>query len=75
MNVDIKVNNDTINQLTYFQNIGILNTMNPTAFSKVADSEDLKLPIADRARGYLDINCGYCHSKTGNAASDICQSG
>ena len=69
MNVDIVVNNNNINQLTYFQNIGILNTMNPTAFTKVADSEDLSLPIADRARGYLDINCGYCHSKTGNAAS------
>jgi len=68
LNMDVTRDNKKVNQLTYFQNIGLMNTMNPASFSKVADSEDTSLSVADRARGYLDINCGYCHSKTGDAA-------
>jgi uncharacterized repeat protein (TIGR03806 family) len=29
--------------------------------------DDPKLPVADRARAYLDVNCGHCHSRTGIA--------
>nr|WP_254447556.1 SO2930 family diheme c-type cytochrome [Sphingomonas sp. ID1715] len=29
--------------------------------------DDAKAPVAERARAYLDINCGHCHSRTGIA--------
>ena len=29
--------------------------------------DDSKAPVAQRARAYLDINCGHCHSRTGIA--------
>jgi uncharacterized repeat protein (TIGR03806 family) len=29
--------------------------------------DDRKAPVADRARAYLDINCGHCHSRSGIA--------
>jgi uncharacterized repeat protein (TIGR03806 family) len=28
---------------------------------------DAKAPVAQRARAYLDVNCGHCHSRTGIA--------
>ena len=31
------------------------------------DCDDAGAPVADRARAYLDINCGHCHSAVGPA--------
>ena len=33
------------------------------------DWRDETKDINDRARSYLDVNCGHCHSPTGNANS------
>lgn len=70
LNMDVIRSSTTINQLTYFQNIGILNSMNPSSFSQLPNSHNTSLPISDRARAYLDVNCAHCHSQNGNA-SDI----
>jgi uncharacterized repeat protein (TIGR03806 family) len=29
--------------------------------------DDRRVPVAQRARAYLDVNCGHCHSRTGIA--------
>ena len=29
--------------------------------------DDARMPVAERARAYLDINCGHCHSRAGIA--------
>lgn len=34
---------------------------------RIAAWNDPSLPLEDRARGYLDINCGHCHSAKGLA--------
>lgn len=34
---------------------------------RLAAWNDQSLPLEDRARGYLDINCGHCHSAKGLA--------
>ena len=31
--------------------------------------DDAAAPVADRARAYLDVNCGHCHSRTGFASN------
>ena len=36
---------------------------------KLARWDDTALPVADRARAYLDVNCGHCHSRGGFASN------
>jgi uncharacterized repeat protein (TIGR03806 family) len=36
---------------------------------KLARWDDTALPFADRARAYLDVNCGHCHSRAGFASN------
>lgn len=62
----------TVNQLIYFQSIGIMNPIDPTllaTFVKVPDYNDVNSSLQVRARSYLDANCAYCHSATGFAAT------
>lgn len=68
LNIDVVRNNTTVNQLNYFQSIGILNSMLPSSFSYLPDSHNASLPISDRARAYLDVNCAHCHSNKGVAS-------
>jgi uncharacterized repeat protein (TIGR03806 family) len=68
LNIDVIRNGFPINQLTYFQNIGILNSMKPASFSQLPSSHNTSLPVSDRARAYLDVNCAHCHNQNGNAS-------
>ena len=65
LNRDIMSSKGPINQLTYLQEAGILNKTDPSSFQKLANWEDKSLPVEDRARAYLDINCAHCHSEQG----------
>jgi len=68
-NFDVVRNNATINQLNYFENLGMLNPVNPSLFSSLPDWHNTALPIEQRARAYLDVNCAHCHNSTGFAAN------
>jgi len=56
------------NQLAHLSRIGYL-TGAPAADAapRNADWQDPAQPVADRARAYLDINCGHCHNPSGPA--------
>ena len=41
----------------------------PLELTSPVDWTDTNQNINDRVRSYLDINCGHCHSPTGNANS------
>ncbi len=41
----------------------------PAAPPKLARWDDPAVPVADRARAYLDVNCGHCHSPKGFASN------
>ncbi len=58
----------TENQLEHWGRIGYL-TGAPAATQapRSANAEDEAFDIDARARAYLDINCGHCHSDTGAA--------
>jgi len=58
----------TENQLLHWTKLGYLSGMaDPATAAKNADWRDVAQPLDDRARAYLDINCGHCHNAKGPA--------
>ena len=55
------------NQLDHWQASGLLTMPARPIREVMTDWRDQKAPLAHRARSYLHINCGHCHSKTGPA--------
>jgi uncharacterized repeat protein (TIGR03806 family) len=56
------------NQLATWAARGMLTGLpEPGVVPRTADWQDTALPLEVRARAYLDINCGHCHSATGPA--------
>ncbi len=56
------------NQLEHWRESGLLTmTAQPAGSEAMIDWRDSRADIAQRARSYLHINCGHCHSKTGPA--------
>lgn len=56
------------NQLEAFAKAGYLAPLPaPAAIPRAADARDARTGLEERARAYLDINCGHCHSAKGPA--------
>ena len=57
------------NQLSHLSRIGYLTgAPDPKQAPRNANAEDaVHATLEDRARAYLDVNCGHCHSPTGAA--------
>lgn len=68
LNFEIHRNAQTLNQLTYLQNEGLLEPINPLAFTTMPNYNNTSVSLENRARAYLDINCAHCHKKDGFAA-------
>jgi hypothetical protein len=58
-----------MNQLQYWKQKGILSGLPETGVASNADWQDKSQPLNDRARAYLDINCGHCHRPEGAAGT------
>lgn len=70
LNFTVRKDNDTINQLTYLQQTGILEATDPSRFSSLPKWDNPLLPVSVRSRAYLDINCSHCHTEAGNARKE-----
>jgi len=57
---------DSINQLTKWQDLGILSGI-PAGHMppSLPTIDDINAPLDNRARAYLDINCAHCHRAEG----------
>ena len=57
------------NQLQYFSDNGLLLGLDdPTSVSSLPNWANGTLPIDERARAYMDVNCAHCHSPGGSVA-------
>ena len=68
INKDHEFKDGEFNQLAYWMNRQIIDEY-PLELTSPVDWTDTSQDINDRVRSYLDINCGHCHSPTGNANS------
>lgn len=57
-------------QLEKWQQTGILETgKDLSAIHPLVNPFDVSRPLPERARAYLDVNCGHCHSQSGPAST------
>jgi uncharacterized repeat protein (TIGR03806 family) len=56
-----------INQLKRLAAKGYLTGLPASGVPQDANWRDVRAPIGERARAYLDINCAHCHNATGPA--------
>ncbi len=61
-------NNRNINQLQYFYNTEILDSLDPDSYTALPDWQNLNYSQEQRARAYLDVNCAHCHNEKGFAS-------
>jgi uncharacterized repeat protein (TIGR03806 family) len=68
LNRDYPYTEGAENQLAHLTRIGYLQGAPPAAEApRNANWRDDSQPLEARARAYLDVNCGHCHSPTGPA--------
>ena len=68
INKEFDFKDGEFNQLVYWMNREIIDDY-PMDLVSPVDWMDETKDINDRVRSYLDVNCGHCHSPTGNANS------
>jgi uncharacterized repeat protein (TIGR03806 family) len=67
LNRDFNYSDGAMNQLIFFQKLGKIENL-PADIPKLAVWNDpLTGSLNERARAYLDANCGHCHSPNGPA--------
>jgi len=68
INKDFNYEEGEFNQLDYWMTKQIIDSY-PLELVSPVDWSDESQNINDRVRSYLDVNCGHCHSPSGNANS------
>jgi len=71
LNMDNEYGDETVNQLRYMEQAGILIGVpeDLASIDTVPHWEDTAASLEDRAKGYLDINCAHCHRPEGFASN------
>ena len=65
MNKNLNYQSGEMNQLLYWAALGWIDQKLDSV--SIASYEDVNASLDDRARAYLDINCGHCHIPGGSA--------
>ena len=68
LNINVVRDHDTINQLRYFQQTGIMKPADPANFAQLPAWQNTTLTLEERVRAYLDVNCAHCHNDKGSCS-------
>lgn len=66
INSDYNFEDGTQNQLQKWIEMGYLENNLPSVINTVPKWNDPSVPVNDRMRAYVDINCAHCHSEYGH---------
>jgi uncharacterized repeat protein (TIGR03806 family) len=69
LNREVSLPGKSENQLVNWNSLKLLNAIDQTKSPALANWENTSAALNDRARAYLDANCGHCHSKGGPAST------
>lgn len=64
MNRFVERNGSTLNQIEHLQALGVLEDFPLAQAPQISDYKDLSVPLAERGRAYLALNCSHCHNPT-----------
>lgn len=67
LNFTVSINGQDINQLNWFSERGLLEKINPGDYAGLPAWNNVSMPLDQRARAYLDVNCAHCHYNKGLA--------
>jgi uncharacterized repeat protein (TIGR03806 family) len=70
LNTNVTRDGAGINQLTYFQHLGVLGDVDPTQVTALPRWQNSAYSLEERARAYLDVNCAHCHRTDGFEGGD-----
>lgn len=68
LNQTISIDANEVNQLEYWQELGLIDLPDNTLLPFAPDWRDNSQDLQQRAKAYLDINCAHCHNPQGAAA-------
>ncbi|MBW8687052.1 c-type cytochrome [Chitinophaga rhizophila] len=69
LNISVTRKGGSLNQLTYLMQQQIVQQSAISSITTLPDYHDTSLPIAARARAYLQMNCAHCHQPGGAAGN------
>lgn len=69
LNITIERAGKNINQLIYLMKKGVIKQSRINSITGLPDYHNDALPLAQRARAYMDINCAHCHQAGGFAGN------
>ena len=63
VNMDVDVDGQTVNQISFFESLGVFSNSVPdtTTLDALVNPLDEEADLEDRARAYLHANCAHCH--------------
>ena len=62
LNRSVERKGTTLNQLTYLQEVGVLNNFDVNQMPHIVNYDDASVSLTERERAYLAMNCAHCHN-------------